>query len=67
MAAPRIHYDGGELYGEPLRGVLACSGDWRFNHRRDNRTELPSLTTNPKRVTCKICLLKIDNHNGGER
>ena len=67
MAPPRTHYDAGELYGEPLRGALACSGNWRFNHRLDNRTELPSLTIDPKKVTCKICRLKIDNHNGGKK
>ena len=52
MIPMKIHYDAGKLYGEKLKGMMACT--------KSNRwfvSTVPSpVTTDPMRVTCKKCI-----------
>ncbi len=52
MIPMKIHYDAGEIHGEILRGLMACTRSDRWYV-----STVPSpVTTDPRKVTCKKCL-----------
>jgi len=55
MIPMKKHYDAGELYGEKLRGMMACTRSDRWY----NSMAQPPVTTDPKKVTCGKCQRKM--------
>lgn len=55
MIPMKKHYDAGELYGEELRGMMACTR----SHRWYNTMAPAPVTTDPKKVTCLKCRRKM--------
>ncbi len=52
MIPMKRHYDAGELYGEKMRGKMACM---RANRWYNSIARLP-VTTDSEKVNCKKCL-----------
>ena len=60
MIPMKKHYDAGELYGEILSGMMACTRSDRWY----NSAARPPATTDPEKVTCGKCLRKMGRQPG---
>jgi len=56
MIPMKKHYDAGELFGEKMRGMMACTmKDSWYNTRAR-----PLVTADAKKVTCGKCKRKME-------
>ena len=52
MIPMKKHYDAGELFGEKMKGMMACTK----SHRWYVSTAPSPVTTDSEKVNCKKCL-----------